>query len=130
MRTRIVIAILCLLVGGLAGNAVARYSEQRHQHTRAVMWLAQIHLDRLAANAAAGQCQRFDEERGRLGQMQEELIQAFPLAYRQDADFRTRADGLGSAVRNAGTVSTNCAAAMTQVKPIRDACEACHRLYR
>jgi cytochrome c556 len=130
MKTRILIAVLCLLVGALVGSGVARYSAQRHQHTRAVMWLTQIHLDNLATEARVGQCQSFDEERGRLGRLQEELIQAFPLAYRQDADFRSKADALGSAARNARSVGTDCAAAMAQVKSIRGACEACHRLYR
>ena len=130
MKLRLVIAILCLLMGGLAGSAATRYAARSHQHTRAVMALAQIHLDRLEAAARAGQCMRLEEERGRLGFVHEELIQAFPLAYGQDADFHTRTDALGSAVRDARTEATDCAAAVARVKPIREACEACHRLYR
>ena len=130
MKSRIAIAVLCLLVGGLVGNSAARFSEHQHQHARAVMWLAQIHLDRLTADTRPGQCQAFDTERRRLGPLQEELIQAFPLAYRQDADFHARADALDSAVRNARTVGADCAAAETVIKPIRDACVACHHLYR
>jgi cytochrome c556 len=130
MTLRIVIAVLCLLLGGLVGSSVARHFAQRHQHARAVMWLAQIHLDRLETAARAAQCQRFEDEGTRLGVLQEELLLAFPLAYQQEAEFRTRADALGSAVRNARMVGSECAAAFTQVKPIRDACEACHRLYR
>jgi len=130
MKTRIVLSVLCLLVGGFAGSSLARHFAQRHQHARAVMWLAQVHLDRLSAAARAGQCQDFETERRRLGVVQEELLLAFPLAYRQEADFRNQADAFASAVRDARTESNACVSAEGQFKPIHDACEACHRDYR
>jgi cytochrome c556 len=130
MKARVVLAVLWLLLGGLIGTSVARFAAQRHQHARAVMWLAQIHVDRMATAARAGQCTAYEEERGSLSFVQAELLKAFPLAYHQDVDFRTRADALGSAVQNARIDGTDCSVAMTRIKPIQDACEACHRLYR
>ena len=130
MKERIVIALVCLLAGGFAGSWVARYSAHRHQHALSVMWLAQFHLQRLATAADARQCPIVNEERDRLAQLQVELRQAFPLAYRQDADFRTRADALESAEHPVQPLGNDCAAAVNQVHAIKDACDGCHRLYR
>ena len=128
MKARIVIAVACLLLGGLAGNFIARYGALGHEHTRSVMGLEQFHVERLAEAARTGHCQRYAQERDRLLQLQDELIEAFPLAYAQDADFHTRADALGSAVQNAHVEAAACPAASLKVKPIREACNACHRL--
>ena len=130
MKFRLVIAVLCLLLGGLVGSTVAHQYAQRHRHARAVMWLAQVHLDRMSAAARAGQCQDFESERLRLGVVQEELLLAFPLAYRQEADFRKQADAFAGAVRDARTQSGACTGAVGRIKPIQDACKACHRDYR
>ena len=130
MKSRLVIAVLCLLLGGIMGSMVAHQYAQRHPHARAVMWLAQVHLDRMSAAARAGQCQDFESERLRLGVVQEELRLAFPLAYRQEADFRKQADAFAAAVRDARAPSNACNGAEALTKPIQDACKACHRDYR
>ena len=130
MKTRIVLSVLCLLLGGLAGSTLARHFAQRHQHARGVMWLAQIHLDRMTAAARVGHCQDYEAERLRLGVVQEELVLAFPLAYRQETTFRSQADAFASAVQNARMQANACSGAETRIKPIHDACEACHRDYR
>ena len=130
MKLRIVLCVLCLLLGGLAGSSLADHFARRHQHQRAVMWLAQLHLDRMTAAARAGKCQDYDTERSRLGFAQEELVLAFPLAYGQEADFRTQADALGKAVQNARVEGTACSGVQTRLQPIHDACEGCHRDYR
>jgi cytochrome c556 len=130
MKLRIVIAVLCLLLGGAIGSTVSGHLAQRHQHARAVMWLAQIHLDRLATAARAAQCPQFEAERGRLGGVQVELLQAFPLAYAQDADFRAKADAFEGAVAAARMPPEVCAEAPGRIKPIKDACDACHHDYR
>jgi cytochrome c556 len=130
MKMRIALSVLCLLLGGLAGSSLARHFAQRHQHARAVMWLAQIHLDRMTAAAQTGQCPVFEAARLRLGLVQQELILAFPLAYEQEADFRLKADALASAVQDAHTQADACSGAKARIRPIHDACDACHRDYR
>jgi cytochrome c556 len=126
----IIFAVICLLLGAFLGNSIARLTSQRHQHTRSVMGLAQFHLDRLAAAAGAGQCQAVNQERQRLGNVYEELLQAFPLAYEQDSQFRSRADALRDAVQHISIDASGCATAGADEKKVRDACDACHRDYR
>lgn len=130
MKSRLAIAVLCLLVGGLVGSRMTHYAQQRHQQALAVMWLSQLHLDRLTNDARGERCQGFSEERDRLSHLQEELVLAFPLAYRQDADFRKSADKLAAALQDARLSGPGCVSSLTQVKPIRDACDGCHRVYR
>ena len=130
MAKGIIIAVLCLLLGAFLGNGIARMTAQRHQHTRAVMGLAQFHLDRLTAAAKTGECPSFNQERERLLWVYDELLQAFPLAYAQAAEFHTRADALRHALQTTDGPARSCASAGADTKTIRDACEACHREYR
>jgi hypothetical protein len=130
MAKGILFAVLCLLLGAFAGNSIARYNAQRHQHTRSVMGLAQFHLGALSAAVRARQCPSFNHERARLGIVYDELLQAFPQAYAQDQEFRARADALRSAVTGAEGDARSCASAGADEKSIRDACDACHREYR
>jgi hypothetical protein len=132
MAKSILFAALCLLLGAFLGTSIAHFSAQRHQHTRSVMGLAQFHLAALAAAARSGQCQDFNRERQRLAWVYDELTQAFPLAYAQDPEFRTRADALREAVKAPDALARPCtgATARADEKTIRDACDACHREYR
>jgi len=134
MSRTLILAVLALMIGTAVGSGVANALAQRHQHTRAVMWLLQFHLDEAAAAARAGDCQRLSAERARLGRLYEELLQAFPDAYRQDARFRTRADALRDAAADAaqtnGVAGTGCSDEAATLKRLRDACDACHRQYR
>jgi len=66
MARTILFAVAMLLLGAAISNGITRYIAQQHQHTRAVMVLAQFHLDRLSTAAKAGQCSTFAEERERL----------------------------------------------------------------
>jgi cytochrome c556 len=129
MAKSILFAALCLLLGAFLGSSIAHFTAQRHQHTRSVMGLAQFHLGRLSAAARDGQCQEFNQERERLARVYDELIQAFPLAYAQDMEFRTRADALRDAVKTPDA-ARSCTNAGAVDKTIRDACDACHREYR
>jgi hypothetical protein len=130
MAKWIMVAVLCLMLGAFLGNSVARMTAQRHRHTRAVMGLAAFHLDRLAAAARSGECPAFNQQRDYLLAVYGELLQAFPLAYAQDAEFHTRADTLRDAIQTPAGDTRNCANGAADVKKIDDACEACHREYR
>lgn len=130
MPRNILFAAALLLLGAIIGSAIARYNARQHQHTRAVMALAQFHLDRLGAAAQRAQCADYTLERERLGRIYDELLQAFPLAYAQDAEFHKRADALQGALRPTAGAGGDCAGAAAAVKRIRDACDECHHEYR
>jgi hypothetical protein len=130
MARGIIIAVLGVLLGVFLGNGIARITARHHQHTRAIMGLAQFHLERLRAAASGGACARFNQERERLLQMDDELLQAFPLAYAQDTEFHSRADALREALQKADGTEGHCAGAVASGKSIDDACEDCHREYR
>ena len=129
MRT-VVLAGLCGVMGGLVGSGITRAVAQRHQHTHAVMWLAQFHLQRMQADRLTPSCQSVSGELDSLRHLQEELVQAFPLPYQQDTEFRSRADALGSALREGTVASSDCKVVAKQIKRIDAACDACHREYR
>jgi hypothetical protein len=128
MAGKLLIAAMLLLVGGLVGNSLARYAASRHRHARAVMTLAQFHLNGLRAAARSGSCPALRAERERLLRAYDELVQAFPLAYAQDEEFRQRAEALRVAAR--GENAANCTDAARVVSAIARTCEDCHREYR
>ena len=53
MAKTILFAVAMLLLGAAISNGITRYNTQQHQHARAVMVLAQFHLDRLTTAAKA-----------------------------------------------------------------------------
>jgi hypothetical protein len=127
MAKNIFIAIACLLLGAVIGNGIARYTEKQHQQTRAVMRLAQWHLDRL--NAVAGQCKWAEGDREKLDYLAGEIATVFPLAYAQEVVFRKYADELTRAVTDPPLAPT-CKQMTGRADAIREACDACHRDYR
>lgn len=129
MAKTILFAIALLLAGGVAGNSLARYVQAQHKHTRAVMNLAAFHLDRLSNAAKAGQCPTFVAERERLFRISDELLDAFPKAYAEDAEFHKRADALRQALHPDNAATAECGTAAADAKKIGDACEDCHREY-
>jgi hypothetical protein len=130
MIRTVVLAGLCTVVGGFMGSGITRAVAQRHQHTHAVMWLAQFHLQRMQADRLTPSCQSVSGELENLRHLQGELVQAFPLPYLQDTEFRLRADALGSALREDIAAGGDCTAVVKQIKRIDAACDACHRQYR
>jgi hypothetical protein len=130
MSRYIALAVLALIVGSILGSGVSRYLARQHQHTHAVMWLAQFHLDNSIAAARANDCARLNVERKSLIHVYDELLLAFPADYANDAVFRGRADDLKSASQATGSVASDCADLGATVKKIHDACDACHRQYR
>jgi hypothetical protein len=130
MAKTILFAVAMLLLGAAISNGITRYNATQHQHTRAVMVLAQFHLDRMSAAAKAGQCGTFVEERERLFRIYGELLAAFPKAYAQDAEFHKRAEALRSTVHPDLAAIGECSSAAEDAKKIDDACQECHREYR
>jgi len=128
MAKTILFAVALLLLGALAGNEVARYAAGRHQPARSVMRLAQFHFDRLSTIVKSGQCKDLPVQRERLVGIYSEILEAFPLAYAQDPEFRKRADGLRDILRSQQSDAAGCTS--EGIKQIDDACEACHRDYR
>jgi cytochrome c556 len=130
MPKTILFAVALLLLGGAAGNSIARYSAAQHQHTRAVMALAQFHFERLSAAAKSGVCSDFVEERERLFRVYAELLEAFPKTYAQDAEFRRRAEAFRDAVHPDLAATGECGSAAADARKIDQACDACHQEYR
>jgi cytochrome c556 len=130
MGKTVLVAVAMLLAGGAISSAITRYNTRQHQHTRAVMVLAQFHLARLSTAAKAGQCSNFVEERERLFGIYGELLEAFPKAYAQDSEFHKRAEALRSVVHPDLAATGECSRAIEDAKKIDDACEDCHREYR
>jgi len=130
LNRTIAVAVLCAILGAVVGGGISRAMARRHQQTHAVMWLAQIHLQRLNQAAVPGACRDLGADVDSLNHLQRELIEAFPLAYRQDGEFRVRADALATALHAAAAPAADCTAAVRAVTSVRDACDACHREYR
>ena len=126
LNRTLVLAALCAVLGAFIGIGVTRMLAQRHQHTHAVMWLAEYHLQQLSAatTAPGSSCQGVARDIDSLRQLQRELVWAFPLAYQQDQEFRQRADALGKAL------NSNCSTTAALVKAVSEACDNCHREYR
>jgi hypothetical protein len=134
MRRTLVVAGLCTAMGIFVGVGVTRALAQRHQQTHAVMWLSQFHLRQLTGATQRASCQNSTRDIDSLRHLQQELVAAFPSVYRDDAEFRTRADALASALA-LGTApvalpGTDCAAVATRLKAVLAACDDCHREYR
>lgn len=130
MIRTLVLAVLCAVLGAFVGSSITSAVAQRHQHTHAVMWLAQFHLQRLRTAGPAPSCQSMRGELTSLRQLQGELVQAFPALYQQDATFRSRADALGTALQEGTAAGAECVAPAEQLKKIEAACDDCHRDYR
>lgn len=122
------LAVLLLLVGGLFGSGIERYVQAQHRHGRAVMALAQFHLDQLQRSVDARDCERFGRERESLLHLRDEIDQAFPLATAQDAEFRKRSQALQDALGSSGPAA--CATAAATLNALRLSCAGCHREYR
>jgi hypothetical protein len=130
MKRTLVLLVASALLGAVVGAGVTRALARRHQHARAVMWLAQYHLQGLDAAVASQSCPGFRAQLGSLRFVHGELLQAFPLAVAQDAEFGARAAALQSALQAAAADGSECTAMSPQARRIRDACDACHREYR
>jgi hypothetical protein len=124
--------VLGALLGGFTGKFIIQRIEAKHRHTRSVMTLLSFHEGRLEEAAKAGRCADFATEHLRLVALQPEIALAFPKTYQQEADFRKKADGLGTALQAAAPAAAaapTCPTAATGSKQVGDTCEACHKVY-
>jgi hypothetical protein len=130
LKRTLVLAFICVAFGGLVGSGISRALAQQDKQPHAVMWLSQAHMLRLASAASERSCQSLQGELDSLRFMQGEIQLAFPAEFKQEAEFRARAAALRTALDGVGPIGTDCTAAPPKLKPIREACDACHRQYR
>ena len=130
MKRTLVWACICVAFGGLVGSGISRALAQQDKQPHAVMWLTQAHMLRLAFAASEHSCQSVQDELGSLRFMQGEIQQAFPAEFKHETEFRVRAAALRTALDGVGAIGADCTAALQKLKPIREACDACHRQYR
>jgi len=124
--------VLGALLGGFTGKFIIQRIEAKHRHARSVMTLLSFHRERLDAAAKAGHCVDFATEHVRLMALQPEIALAFPKTYQQEADFKKKADALGTALQAAASADTAppaCPTAVTRSQHVADTCEACHKVY-
>jgi hypothetical protein len=132
MAKAVILIVLGALLGGFTGKFIIQRIEAKHRHARSVMTLLSFHQERHDAAAKAGHCGDVATEHMRLVVLQPEIALAFPQTYQQEADFRKKADALGTVLRAAAPADTAppaCPTAVTHSQHVADTCEACHKVY-
>lgn len=127
-------ALLLVMLGLAVGAMGATFAiSALHQGTpfhSGVMAVMQHHMGALRANVRAKQCDAKGSA-SHLGRMREtagDLADAFPG---MDAPFYQAGDALTRALDGAVTAApASCEALATALKPVGDACQACHQQYR
>jgi hypothetical protein len=133
MAKAVIFIVLGALLGAFTGKFVIHHIEAKHRHARSVMTLLSFHEGRLDEAAKAGRCGDFAAEHLRLVALQPEIALAFPQTYQQEADFRKKAEALGTALLaaapDAAAAPPTCPTAAMLSKHVGDTCEACHKVY-
>ncbi|HVY23238.1 MAG TPA: hypothetical protein VG962_07795 [Steroidobacteraceae bacterium] len=124
----IVLAAIGVLLGVALGVNTNRYFAQRHEKTTAVMVLLQLHLGELETASSVKNCAQADSARHALQFMAAEIPVVLPLADQQDAVFHHHVQHLQQVLSS--NSSMQCAADVSLVKQVRQACDECHRDYR
>lgn len=126
----LLLVILGLVVGAMGATfalSALRQGTPFHQGLMAVM---QHHMGALRANVRAKQCDAKGSA-AHLGRMREaagDIREAFPD---MEAAFQTAGDRLGTALDGAvATAPATCDALVVALKPVGEACQACHQQYR
>jgi cytochrome c556 len=126
----LLLLLLGLAVGAIAASFAGNALRQRDTYPRAVMDLMQHHIGTLGGSIRARQCDA-SASIGHLQRLQSaatEIGQAFPDA---DQAFYDGAAKLETALRGAVQAApAGCPALQAALKPVDEACEACHRQYR
>jgi len=130
MKKTIAVGLIALVLGGVMGAMVQQRTIRQRQHTLAVMWLAQYHLQSLQDAVANHDCAVATQSASRLQALGNELALALPLANSQDATFHGYIEQLQSAATPGAALPGQCLYDVTLLKRVRDACADCHRDYR
>lgn len=130
MKKFAVVGLVALLLGGALGAMLQQRAIRQHQHTLAVMWLAQYHVQSLQSAVEKGDCAVAAQAALRLQGLAGELILALPLANAQDATFHGYIEQLKSATAPGSAPPGRCVYDASLLKRVRDACADCHRDYR
>ncbi|HET8898408.1 MAG TPA: cytochrome c [Rhodanobacteraceae bacterium] len=133
-RSPLLIALICLLVGAMAGAVIANSVNQRiaaeHAWTRGVMHLLATHSGALGKAVKAGQCGDSHHHLDQLAAIEQDVIPAFSAA-QLGPDFESAANKLRDAIAAARQAApSTCAALSTAIKPVGEACKNCHMQFR
>ena len=124
----IVLAVIGVLLGIALGVNTNRYFAQRHEKTTAVMVLLQLHLGKLETASSTKNCEKAGDALHGLQFLATEIPVVLPLADQQDAVFHHHVQHMQQVLSS--NPSMQCAADMSLVKQVRQACDECHRDYR
>lgn len=128
------LAIVCLLVGLVAGAFAANAINQRvaaaHAWTRGTMHLMAAHSGALGRGLRAGQCSDAMDHLDRLAAIEPEVLLAFGEDAR-DPGFTDAAAQLQQAIADARAAEpADCPSLAKVMEPIGAACKNCHQQYR
>jgi cytochrome c556 len=126
----LLLLVLGLILGAMGATMVVNMLRQRDAYPRSVMTVMGHHAAALHLALRARQCDAAPSAThlARMQAMTEEILPAFPD---MDAPFRDGVDKLRQAIGAAMTAAPrDCPALQQALKPIDDACDACHRQYR
>ncbi|UPG88728.1 cytochrome c [Luteibacter aegosomaticola] len=129
MRT-LLLVVLGLAIGAMGATFAISALRQGTPFHDGVMAVMQHHMGALRANVRANQCDA-KVSATRLGRMRQEagdIGEAFPG---MDAGFSTAARTLATALDDAVAAGPGtCEALTAALKPVGEACSACHQHYR
>lgn len=126
----LLLVVLGLAIGAMGATFAISALRQATPFHDGVMAVMQHHMGALRANVRANQCDA-KSSTGRFARMRQEagdIGEAFPG---MDAGFATSAQRLATALDGAVAAQPGtCAALATALKPVGEACSACHQQYR
>jgi cytochrome c556 len=126
----LLLLLLGLAVGAIAASFAGNALRERDAYPRAVMDLMQHHVGTLRGAIRARQCDGTTTT-GHLQRLQVIATEIGPAFPDVDQPFRDGAAKLENALRvSAAAAPADCPALQAALKPIDDACDSCHRLYR
>jgi cytochrome c556 len=126
----LLLLLLGLAVGAIAASFAGNALRQRDAYPRAVMDLMQHHIGTMGGAIRARQCDA-NASLGHLQRMQTFATEIGPAFPDVDQPFHDAAAKLETALRGAVQAApADCPALQAALKPVDEACEACHRQYR
>ena len=126
----LLLLVLGLILGAMGATLAVNALRQRDAYPRSVMTVMAHHAGALHLALRARQCDAAASAThlGRMQVMTAEILPAFPGV---DPPFRDGVDKLRQSIDTAvAAAPRDCPAMQQALKPIDDACDACHRQYR